>query len=870
MKSKKVFGTGIVIVAVLASAVLLGACGSRKEEVRTAFNGVPANQAAPAGLNACAACHADQTKQWLTHKHANLITPGDLNSAGNPAKSDPAWTSACATCHDPQGDSLRLSAGWTGNTPRPVVGCDACHAGGGEHFGQGTILLTNVPSNPADAAASDQFNTCVACHQLYNGTSNAADASGESILANHAAVPGDTRLNTGTSATTLFFVKKADADACTVCHTAHRDDSALIREYAEGGMGDPLALAWVTTDWKYTNAANPSGDRNICQRCHTSTGFKNFANNQSAYNPANNDFSYLLGTDTTATNDQKESLYCWACHTSSKGALRNPGPYTANYDNDVFIGLSLTTSTAFKYDAVSHTYPDQKGSNICIPCHAGRRTGESIKYVNQQAGMTSADFSNFGFINDHHFTAAGTLFGTGGYGFGDRSYEDPVFYVHKKIGTDEAPNTGSNGPCVGCHMSRPETHLFVPIDTVNGSMTGTITSVATTLCNNCHVGNEAQIMSPGMLERQKALLKDTLYAFNSQFEKQDLYVRGTSFARVRDTQVISSGTVTAVNGNPVIRGISTTWLTTLVEPGDLFRIDNDWTNTWYTILTVDSATQITLTAPYAGASTYLNTSGNGFAYQIKKTETVSIPSGGTIVTGTGTNWVAIGAKAGDKFRVNGNGTSYSIASVDSDTQLTLSSLYSGATVTNAPYTLRNGGTVSVVYSSKTVTGTGTNWINEDVVGGATTGDYFRVDNDGTTTWYRIAARTATTLTLTTAYSGATAAGVTGTVIRSASSRNWLSPGDTDGTGNTTGKNNMGAALNRYMLDTGQEPGAFAHNRYYVKRLLYDSIDWLDDGALNYSVGATLNALPSTTAYKANAMSYLLPNGVFPYSFVERP
>lgn len=33
-----------------------------------------------------------------------------------------------------------------------------------------------------------------------------------------------------------------------------------------------------------------------------------------------------------------------------------------------------------------------------------------------------------------------------------------------------------------------------------------------------------------------------------------------------------------------------------------------------------------------------------------------------------------------------------------------------------------------------------------------------------------------------------------------------------------------------------EPGAFAHNRVYAKRLIFDSIDWLEDGAINGSIG----------------------------------
>ena len=70
---------------------------------------------------------------------------------------------------------------------------------------------------------------------------------------------------------------------------------------------------------------------------------------------------------------------------------------------------------------------------------------------------------------------------------------------------------------------------------------------------------------------------------------------------------------------------------------------------------------------------------------------------------------------------------------------------------------------------------------------------------------------------------------------------------------------MGAAFNYNVLE--HDPGAFAHNRYYSKRLIYDAIDWLDGNTLNDSVSATLNALDATDhPYKATAISYLLVGG----------
>jgi hypothetical protein len=81
---------------------------------------------------------------------------------------------------------------------------------------------------------------------------------------------------------------------------------------------------------------------------------------------------------------------------------------------------------------------------------------------------------------------------------------------------------------------------------------------------------------------------------------------------------------------------------------------------------------------------------------------------------------------------------------------------------------------------------------------------------------------------------------------------------------------MGAAFNFNLFE--HDPGAYVHNRYYVKRLIYDSLDWLDDNLMNYSVGATLTAecgAGPAPVWCAGAMEYLLPNGVLGIA-AERP
>jgi hypothetical protein len=50
---------------------------------------------------------------------------------------------------------------------------------------------------------------------------------------------------------------------------------------------------------------------------------------------------------------------------------------------------------------------------------------------------------------------------------------------------------------------------------------------------------------------------------------------------------------------------------------------------------------------------------------------------------------------------------------------------------------------------------------------------------------------------------------------------------------------MGACFNINLLT--KEPAAYVHARTYVRRLLYDTIDFLDDGTINLTVGATAQA-----------------------------
>ncbi|BCR06776.1 c-type cytochrome [Desulfuromonas versatilis] len=70
----------------------------------------------------------------------------------------------------------------------------------------------------------------------------------------------------------------------------------------------------------------------------------------------------------------------------------------------------------------------------------------------------------------------------------------------------------------------------------------------------------------------------------------------------------------------------------------------------------------------------------------------------------------------------------------------------------------------------------------------------------------------------------------------------------------TGPNNMGAAFNFNLL--AHDPGAYAHNVRYADRLIWDSIDWLDDNLLNNSTVAAINALGLPVATRDAAVAWI--------------
>jgi len=254
---------------------------------------------------------------------------------------------------------------------------------------------------------------------------------------------------------------------CRDCHNVHAADTTINNQWARSGhaghiaevkeeadASDPqniLDAAVEGSPFDFFDFATFAGG--FCSRCHTATGAKNYLSDPDNYSPFANDFSYLSG-------DQKELMYCWACHDNNSGELRTPGPITAEYENAPF------------------TYPDLRGTNVCMACHVGRESGEGLK-------NSADDFSDKEFVDSHYLSAGGTLYNATGYEFDGRDYSNSVFYVHDRVGLANPVETGDNGPCIGCHMKTAEGHLFLAVEKDAGGEVIKLTSFDET-CSDCH------------------------------------------------------------------------------------------------------------------------------------------------------------------------------------------------------------------------------------------------------------------------------------------------------------------------------------------------------------------------------------------------
>jgi len=248
-----------------------------------------------------------------------------------------------------------------------------------------------------------------------------------------------------------------------------------LLEVKEKSLATPVteeeAPAWVHYDFK---------TRTGCIVCHTSTGFRAFAESDGRENFNASEVAFML------TGEQKELLYCWACHRVEDGTfeLRNPGK------------LENTVGYSEPSDRIS-AVPDLGSSNLCMVCHSGRNSGAEIK-------MAEDISTNFGAFNSHYLPAGGVIFRLLPYEFDGREYSE--FNPHKSI----------SDLCVACHMPGAN-HEFEAVKRDGEAIV--ITAYEET-CSKCH-GDEKQLKST--IEEREAQYKATLDYIQQLLENRGIY-----------------------------------------------------------------------------------------------------------------------------------------------------------------------------------------------------------------------------------------------------------------------------------------------------------------------------------------------------------
>ncbi|MGA1844555.1 MAG: hypothetical protein ACMUIS_08340 [bacterium] len=424
----------------------------------------------------CSRCHTHQGALRYIRLADGTEGSSDLGDLlDDKAAVEDALSIRCHTCHDPHNPEMLLSARASG-----------------------------LPG-----AWSAAFSTCTACHQLLktDGTKNTESYhdpnvnpygdAGEIITDTHYDDPNTEDIEgyvVDPNAGHQSNVGNTNSGSCLDCHNPHAADNTVNDQWALSGHGDLKGEAWVHYDFK-------GADRMDCQQCHTATGFRNFANDPNDYDPNDNLF--------TASGMQKEVLYCWACHTSYTGILRDPGSF------------ALTAPYEEPADLIADV-PDIGGSNLCMTCHSGRESGEGLKYLDPNLDIAG---KNFGSFNSHYLPAGGILFRTIGYEYAGRDYADVAYFEHDLIGTESAPGTGSNGPCAGCHMRTGEGHTFMPVEKDPNGLITKITADDLT-CAECHAGQYA--ITPEELNELEEGYEDALDALAEQLAADGIHY-GTGY-----------------------------------------------------------------------------------------------------------------------------------------------------------------------------------------------------------------------------------------------------------------------------------------------------------------------------------------------------
>jgi len=377
-------------------------------------------------------------------------------------------TAQCSSCHSTSFPAVVASYDASPHDHR--ISCQDCHTNTTPH----TILPTSAVCGTCHFDSNGQVpghlfditgNPCLSCHDPHSTVGSAS------------AIGPHYNNMTGAGYPASYVTSRSD---CSDCHFNSSANISIRQDWATSGHGDTSGGPWVANDFKTMSG---------CVQCHSTTGFIAYSSGQ------------LTSAWGVASDKTKEVLSCKGCHSNvGTGALRTNLPIKP-YAGDGFLNPDLGAA-----------------SNLCAKCHSGTQSGKSIK----AQAAAGANFANLPFISSHSSAAAGVLFKSIGYEFGTRDYSNNWHFKHDRIGVNHFKaygfDTGSDGPCAGCHMSSPNKHTFAPL-AKDGS--GAVSAIVSTSCAGCHTG--AAYLDAARMNARIGKYAVTLLALRKVLEGKGIY-----------------------------------------------------------------------------------------------------------------------------------------------------------------------------------------------------------------------------------------------------------------------------------------------------------------------------------------------------------
>lgn len=837
-----------------------------------AINETSPGKVQPVGADVCSYCHSRQTTEWMTGQHANLAshtaTSGTMDSEGFPdytefVASDGSLAKnslglLCGSCHDQLGDGRNLISELTGNIDRPVVACESCHGGGANHFGVGQI-----PYPKPDAEQCGQCHNSNFDHNLYH-------PNADNIYEDYSDSPHSRSIND--------HALTANGDVEARCSRCHTDEG--FRKYGKqvpGTTGHDSIVAYFTNTPDLANASDISC--RTCHKAHTVTGatleVMDASTVQVVLVPNASDGSATATTKLTSLTStfRLNNIKVGDIVTVTGGA--NAGIYTVgtiSSDTSILLTSAFPASETLMVFNIKRVSSLSRQFNTCTSCHQltkpdGTGLTAAAKIMN---GSTVVNGDSFAYhdplinpyasleeiIPDSHAAVPGDNRGNWKLSGTTQVPDQALFFVKK----------GDQHSCAVCHNPHAanteineqyaESGHGDQVDDPWIHYDWKATNRQS--CQRCHT-------TTGFVNRVNSIIMGTAYSpANNDFthlrRKQNetlyCYACHASVDVVHGTTVISPsykgelrnpGAVVAdyraMDGStvvfPDVSGSNVCLNCHLArESGGEVKNDTgnfaaiSFMNSHYltagAILFKAAGFEFTTTL---GGATYLDYANKSYF----KHDVIGLPAAGSTVN---QRMGEQGPCAG--CHVISNSQSHRFLPIvkegETITEITsrgCATCHSGV-YEMTPAELQENeelfhASLEALFQALAVKGM--HWESCSPY-------FYQVDCECSPFVDPL-------ITDCDAYS-------TSDPVVYNSIRDWEMDGAT--VSPNLGKNNMGAAHNFQILE--HDPGAYVHNRYYTKRLIYDSIDWLDDALMNDSVATTLPGLVSGSTL-LEAQDYLL-------------